>query len=150
MKLDEILSAAGAHKRKTRVGRGEGSGHGKTCGRGTKGAGARAGHRRRWGKEGGQNPILARIPKRGFNNVNFETVYQVVNVGDLGRFDDGARVDVQVLVQCRLVRAGGDPVKVLGGGELGKKLTVVAQAFSASAEKKIIAAGGQVERAAQP
>jgi large subunit ribosomal protein L15 len=148
MKLHEILTSAGAHKRRTRVGRGEGCGLGKTCGRGTKGKGARSGKRRLWGFEGGQNPILARIPKRGFNNYNFTAEYQVVNVGLLGTtFKDGDRVDLASLAAKKLIRPGGEPVKILGGGELTKKLTVVASAFSASAQKKIADAGGTVERA---
>ncbi len=96
--------------------------------------------------EGGQNPILKRIPKRGFNNANFTLVYQVVNVMDLDVFSDGEKVNVESLAAKRLVRPGGGPVKVLGTGEIKKKLTVVAQAFSASAEKKIVEAGGAVER----
>ena len=146
MKLDEILSAAGKYKGRKRVGRGEGSGHGKTSGRGTKGAGARAGAKAMLGYEGGQNPILARIPKRGFNNANFRTTYQVVNVCDLEAFDADARVDVSAMEGRGLVRPGGGPVKVLGKGELSKKLTVIANAFSASGEQKIAAAGGNVER----
>jgi large subunit ribosomal protein L15 len=146
MKLDEILSAAGPHKRSRRLGRGEGSGRGKTSGRGTKGKGARAGVKRLFGFEGGQNPILKRIPKRGFNNANFRVAFQVVNVSDLERFNDGDRVDVTVLADRKLVRPAGGPVKVLGGGSLGKKLTVVADAFSKGAQEKIAAAGGSVER----
>ena len=146
MKLDEILTQAGAHKRKIRRGRGEGSGRGKTSGRGTKGYGARRGANALVGFEGGQNPILARIPKRGFNNKNFRVEYQVVNVGDLQAFDDGQRVDGAALAARRLVRPSGVPVKVLGDGELTKKLTVVAQACSATAQAKITQAGGTFER----
>ena len=146
MKLDEILQAAGRHKRRKRLGRGAGSGRGKTSGRGHKGAGQRAGHKSRFGFEGGQTPALSRIPKRGFNNANFRTTYQVVNVADLDAFADGDRIDLQALVARSLIRCGGDPVKILGGGELKKKLTVVVDAFSAAAEEKILAAGGSVER----
>ena len=137
MNLNEILSTAGAHRRRLRVGRGNGSGVGKTCGRGQKGAGSRAGARRRWGDEGGQNPILKRIPKRGFNNFNFRVEYQVVNLCDLEMFDDGAFVTVEMLAEQKLIRAGKGPVKVLGDGKLTKKLTVAAAAFSATAIEKI-------------
>ena len=145
MKLDEILSAAGRHKRRTRYGRGTGS-KGKTSGRGTKGLGARAGSGHRPGYEGGQNPQLKRIPKRGFSNAPFRKEYQVVNVLSLDRFDDGARVDAAVLAKAGII---GDPkadVKILGNGELTKKLTVVAAKFSASAAEKITKAGGAVEQ----
>ena len=147
MKLDEILSSAGARKARKRVGRGLGSGHGKTCGRGTKGFGARAGHTHRLGYEGGQNPLLSRIPKRGFSNAPFRRTYQVVNVGVLQqRFSDGDRVDAEALRLANLIADAEAPVKVLGGGELTKKLTVVAASFSASAEQKITQAGGTAER----
>ena len=148
MKLDEILQAAGPHKRRKRVGRGLGSGHGKTCGRGTKGYGARSGNKgKRFGYEGGQNPQLARIPQRGFSNAAFRKVYQAVNVGDLERFEAGARVDAQALLQARLISDASGLVKVLARGELGKALTVVAQRFSASAAEKIAKAGGRAEQA---
>ena len=146
MKLDDILSSAGPHKRRRRLGRGEGSGRDKTSGRGTKGKGARAGAKALYGFEGEQNPLLARSPKRGFNNANFRVEYQVVNVADLGVFDDGQRVDLEALAGKKLIRPGGGPVKVLGTGEVGKKLTVVANAFSKSAQAKIASAGGSVER----
>jgi large subunit ribosomal protein L15 len=146
MRLQDILSAAGRYKPRKRVGRGEGSGHGKTSGRGSKGKGARAGSKRLFGYEGGQNPLLARIPKRGFNNANFRRLFQVVNVGDLEAFSAGARVDAAALADRKLIRPGGGPVKILGDGSLGKKLTVAAEAFSKSAQAKIAAAGGKVER----
>jgi large subunit ribosomal protein L15 len=146
MRLNEILSTAGAHKRSRRIGRGEGSGRGKTSGRGTKGAGARPGFSHRYGSEGGQNATIARLPKRGFNNANFRVEYQVVNVWQLEGFADGAVVDVEALAGANLARRGGGPLKVLGGGEMKHKLTVVATAFSASAEKKIVDAGGTVQR----
>lgn len=145
MKLDEILSQAGAHKRRRRLGRGTGSGHGKTAGRGTKGSGARAGWKRRFGNEGGQNPVLARIPKRGFTNAGFRSEFQTVNVSDLDRFDAGSRVDGNVLEQAGLIRNAGEPIKILGGGELTKALTVVANKFTASAAQKIASAGGTAE-----
>jgi len=146
MKLDDILSAGGRRKARKRRGRGRGSGIGKTSGRGHKGAGQRAGRKARYGYEGGQNPVLFRIPKRGFKNAGFRTVFQVVNVADLELFDDGARVDRDALAAAGLIRPGGGPVKVLGDGRVDRKLTVVADAFSASAEKKICEAGGSVER----
>jgi len=145
MRLDDILSAAGKYASRKRIGRGIGSGHGKTSGRGHKGMGARAGSGQRMGYEGGQNPILARIPKRGFSNAMFCRQYQVVNVADLDRFDDGARVDAAILASAGLVDNAEMPVKVLGDGQITKKVTVVARKFSASAKQKIEQAGGSVE-----
>ena len=147
MKVDEILTAAGKHKARKRLGRGIGSGLGKTCGRGHKGMGARAGARRRFGYEGGTNPALARIPKRGFNNANFRKEYQIVNLSDLEAFDNGARLDADALTAARLISDRDKPVKILARGELTKKLTVVASKFSASAARKIAEAGGTVEQA---
>ncbi len=145
MKLDEILSKAGRNKSARRVGRGVR--RGKTCGRGHKGAGQRAGSSSNFGREGGQTPVIARMPKRGFNNANFcRQACQVVNIGDLEVFDDGDRVVLETLAGKCLVRSGGGPVKILGRGELKKKLTVSVQAFSASAEEKILQAGGSVEQ----
>jgi large subunit ribosomal protein L15 len=146
MKLDEILSAAGKRKARKRLGRGDGSGLGKTSGRGHKGYGARSGAKKRLGYEGGQAPYVSRIPKRGFNNKNFRTFYQVVNVATLEeRFDDGATVDAEALVAARLIDNTVEPVKILGNGELKKKLTVKAEKFSASAKEKIEGAGGSIE-----
>lgn len=147
MKLDEVLSTAGKNKRRRRVGRGVGSGRGKTSGRGHKGYGARSGTNSLLGFEGGQNPMLARIPKRGFSNARFRKDYQTVNVALLERFEDGARVDGQALAAARLIQDAAKPVKILGNGELKKKLTVVAAKFSASAAEKITKAGGTVEQA---
>ncbi|MBL7133345.1 MAG: 50S ribosomal protein L15 [Phycisphaerae bacterium] len=147
MKLDEVLSTAGKYKRRKRVGRGVGSGRGKTSGRGHKGYGARSGSRSLLGFEGGQNPMLSRIPKRGFSNVRFRKDYQTVNVALLERFEDGARVDGRALEAARLIQDAAKPVKILGNGELKKKLTVVASKFSASAAEKITKAGGSVEQA---
>ena len=144
MRLDEILSKAGKNKSRKRIGRG--GRRGNTSGRGNKGAGQRAGSKSLFGHEGGQNPALARLPKRGFNNANFRTEYQVVNVSALDVFNDGDQVDVEALAGKGLVRPGGGPVKILGDGEIGKKLTVVADAFSASACERIEAAGGSVQR----
>ena len=146
MKLDDILSAAGKYKARTRVGRGQGSGHGKTSGRGTKGYHSRPGSNRDLGFEGGQNPMLKRIPKRGFNNENFRVEYEVVNLACLQeKFDDGARVDVATLFKARLISGPAALVKILGTGELTKKLTVAAKKFSKSAAEKIAKAGGSVE-----
>lgn len=146
MKLDEILSAAGKNKGRKRLGRGDGSGLGKTSGRGHKGYGARSGAKSRLGYEGGQASYISRIPKRGFNNKNFKTVYQVVNVATLEeRFDDGATIDAEALVAARIIDNVIDPVKILGNGELNKKFTVKADKLSASAKEKIEAAGGSVE-----
>jgi len=145
MKVGEILKEAGRDKRRKRVGRGNGSGHGKTCCRGHKGCGQRAGASRRLGSEGGQNPAVARLPKRGFSNVNFSKDYQIVNVSDLDGFDDDARIDGKVLQEAGLVDDAAKLIKILGNGELKKKLTVVASKFSAGASEKIVAAGGTVE-----
>jgi len=147
MNLSEILHAGGRNRRRRRVGRGPGSGRGKTSGRGHKGYGARAGARRRLNYEGGQNPVLSRIPKRGFSNVEFRKEYQVVNVAALQRFADGDRVDAAALAGARLVADAAEPVKILGHGELTRKLTVVAARFSASAARKIAEAGGSAETA---
>ena len=146
MKLDEILSTAGKHKRRKRVGRGNGSGLGKTSGRGHKGYHSRAGSNKSLGFEGGQNPMLARIPKRGFSNANFRTEFEIVNLADLdAKFEDGARVDAATLLEARLISDATSNIKVLGNGELTKKLTVVANKFSKSAAEKIAKAGGSVE-----
>lgn len=146
MNLDEILSKAGKYKRSRRVGRGTGSGKGKTCGRGHKGYGSRSGAKQRLGYEGGQNPILARFPKRGFSNARFRRTFQLVNVSSLQRFEPGRRVDRQALAEARLIADADRPVKILGDGELTRKLTVVADAFSASAREKIQQAGGTVQQ----
>ena len=146
MKLEEILAAAGPHKKRRRVGRGIGSHRGKTCGRGSKGFGARAGWKAQWGYEGGQNPQISRLPKRGFNNFNFRQNYQIVNVSDLEKlFADGARVDASALAAAKLIDDAAKAVKVLGNGQLTKKLTVVAAKFTASAAAKIQQAGGAAE-----
>ncbi|MFA6134378.1 MAG: 50S ribosomal protein L15 [Phycisphaerae bacterium] len=146
MKLDEILHKAGKYKATKRLGRGKGSGQGKTSGRGHKGMGARAGSGYRYGYEGGQNPVLARIPKRGFTNAGFRKVYQVINLSDLEKFADGSRLDAAALAKARVISDAGVPLKVLGNGSLSKKLTVVANRFSSSAEEKIVKAGGAVEK----
>lgn len=143
MDLSGITKVAGADRRPTRLGRGRGSGHGKTAGRGTKGAGARTGWRTRKLQEGGQMPIFRRVPKRGFSNATFTVRYAVVNVGDLEeRFKANSTVTRESLLDAGLLRDAHLPVKVLGDGEVKKKLTVEAAKFSASAAKKIEAAGG--------
>ena len=146
MKLDEVLSAAGKSKRKRRVGRGIGSGHGKTSGRGHKGYGSRSGSKRRLGYEGGQTPTMSRFPQRGFSNFQFRKEFQIVNVAGLERFDKGSRVDPAAMFEARLISDKDKPVKILGNGELTKKLTVVAAKFSAVAAEKIAKAGGQTEQ----
>jgi len=147
MKLDEIMQQAGRHAARKRIGRGIGSGKGKTSGRGHKGRNSRAGKGQRLGYEGGQTPIIARSPQRGFSNFQFRKPVQIVNVAELERFDDGARVDADSLCQAGLIDDVRVPVKVLGNGELTKKLTVVAAKFSARAAEKIQAAGGSHEQA---
>ena len=148
MKLDEVLSAAGKNKRKRRVGRGTGSGHGKTSGRGQKGFGSRTGSGGKSHYEGGTTPLSRRFPKRGFNNP-FGKRYTVINVGHLEeRFESGAMVTVEGLLEARLISKVGDGVKVLGDGELSKPLTVQAHKFSRSAVQKIEAAGGSVQELA--
>ncbi len=139
--LHRLANTPGARRPKMRVGCGRGSGKGKTCGRGHKGQYARSGHKHKPGFEGGQMRLLRRIPKRGFNRPDKRT-YRLVSVGALNRFEDGADVTPAVLEAAGLVRPGRAGVKVLGEGELKKKLAVTAQAFSAAAREKIAAAGG--------
>ena len=144
MKLHELSPNAGSKSASKRVGRGHGSGWGKTAGKGHKGQKARSGGGVRPGFEGGQTTLARRIPKRGFNNI-FATEYTVVNVSDLERFVDGTVVDTELLKASGLVTKELDGVKVLGNGELTKSLTVKAAAFSASAKEKIEKAGGKAE-----
>lgn len=145
MKLQEILSGAGKGSSRKRIGKG--GRRGGTSGRGHKGAGARAGSKSLFGYEGGQNPTLSRIPKRGFNNANFRTEYQLVKLADLEVFEEGQRVDAAALADRKLIRRGRGPVKVLANGGISKKLTVVANGFSKAAAEKIKAAGGTAIRA---
>jgi large subunit ribosomal protein L15 len=145
--IHEIVAEAPRYRRGLRKGRGESSGHGKTCGRGTKGSGARVGKPIKRGHEGGQTPVYRRLPTRGFSNQNFETNWHVVNVTDLNRFADGATVDVNALIEAGLVADARDGVKILGDGELKKKLTVVAGWYSKSAHAKITHAGGTAQNA---
>lgn len=145
MRLHDLKPRLGAKHRRKRLGQGESSGHGKTSGRGGKGQTARSGSSIRIGFEGGQMPLIRRMPKRGFNNARFTTRYIPVNVGDLNKFDDGARVDETALRTIGLANGRGDGIKILGNGELSKKLTVSVSAFSASAKSKIEAKGGACE-----
>ena len=145
MKLHELSPAAGSAKANWRKGRGPGSGNGKTAGKGHKGQNARSGGGVRPGFEGGQLPLYRKLPKRGFNNSKFAKVYAIVNVDALNVFEDGAVVDLEALLAKKIVRKGLDGLKVLGNGELTKKLTVKAAVFSATAKEKITAAGGQAE-----
>jgi len=138
----EITSIAGKHTRRRRVGRGTGSGHGKTCGRGHKGAGSRAGSTSVSLYEGGQMPLFRRLPKRGFSNYKFAIRCEIVNVCQLERFDDDAVVGVEQLSSAGLIDSIKSKVKILGKGDLTKKLQVTAHKFSKSAEQKITASGG--------
>jgi large subunit ribosomal protein L15 len=144
MELNNLKPKKGARHAKKRVGRGPGSGHGKTAGRGEKGQKSRSGFSRKLGFEGGQMPLHRRLPKRGFTNI-FKKEYAVVNLSDLERFDNGATVDEAALRQAGLVKGQNDGVKVLGNGKLSKKLTVSATKFSATAKQAIEAAGGSVQ-----
>ena len=144
MKLHELSPAYGSTKEVKRKGRGPASGNGKTAGKGHKGQNARSGGGVRIGFEGGQMPITRRLPKRGFNNI-FAKKYATINVSDLEAFDNGAFVSIDELVACGKIRKAQDGLRVLGNGELTKKLTVKAVAFTKSAKEKIEAAGGKVE-----
>jgi large subunit ribosomal protein L15 len=145
MRLHDLKPRPGAKHRRKRLGQGESSGHGKTSGRGGKGQTARSGSSIRIGFEGGQMPLIRRIPKRGFNNARFTQQFVAVNVGELNQFDNGARVDETALRAAGLANGRADGIKILGDGELSKKLTVSAHAFSASARSKIEAQGGACE-----
>ena len=145
MRLHDLKPRPGAKHRRKRLGSGESSGHGRQSGLGGKGQTARSGSSIRIGFEGGQMPLIRRIPKRGFNNARFATRYIAVNVSDLNEFDDGARVDEAALRAAGVANGRADGVKILGDGELGKRLTVSASAFSASAKAKIEAKGGTCE-----
>ena len=143
--LHNLKPAEGATRKRKRVGRGPGSGNGKTAGRGHKGQRSRSGYSRRYGFEGGQMPLVRRIPKRGFTNI-FRVGYQVVNLRDLDRvFADGDTVTPEILADKGLIRGDKKPVKVLAAGELGKKLTVQVHAFSKNAQASIEDAGGSCE-----
>jgi large subunit ribosomal protein L15 len=144
VKLEELKSPPGANKRVKRVGRGTGSGHGKTSTRGHKGQKARSGGGVRPGFEGGQMPLQRRLPKRGFTNI-FKKEYAIVNVRELNSFEDGSEINPEVLLNLGLINSTKDGVKILGDGELEKKLTVRAHKISRQAEEKITARGGRVE-----
>jgi large subunit ribosomal protein L15 len=144
VKLEELKSPCGANKRIKRLGRGIGSGHGKTSGRGHKGQMARSGGGTRLGFEGGQMPLQRRLPKRGFTNI-FKKHYALVNVGDLNIFEDGTEVTIDVLQQAGLINKIGSGVKLLGDGELEKNLIIKVNKFSKQAEEKVVAKGGRVE-----
>jgi large subunit ribosomal protein L15 len=145
MRLHTLKPRPGSKHRRKRLGQGESSGHGKTAGRGGKGQTARSGSSIRVGFEGGQMPLMRRIPKRGFNNARFATNYLPVNVGELNAFENGARVDETALRSLGLANGAACGIKILGTGDLTKKLTVVVSAISASAKTKIEAKGGTVE-----
>ena len=145
MKLHELSPAPGSATPAWGKGRGAGSGNGKTAGKGHKGQNARSGGGVRPGFEGGQIPAYRRLPKRGFDNSKFADKYAIVNISDLEKFNDGDVVTVEALLEKRIVRKAYDGLKVLGNGEITKKLTVQAKIFSASAKEKIEAAGGKVE-----
>ena len=144
MKLHELSPAPGSTREVKRIGRGHGSGNGKTAGKGHKGQKARAGRGMRAGFEGGQMPLMRRLPKRGFNNI-FATRYAEVNVGALNAFEAGSVVDTEALKKAGVIKKAYDGVKVLGNGKVEKAITVQAAAFSKSAKEKIEAAGGKAE-----
>jgi large subunit ribosomal protein L15 len=150
MRLHNLKPRPGAKHRTKRLGQGESSGHGKTSGRGGKGQTARSGSSIRIGFEGGQMPLIRRIPKRGFNNKRHGTRYLPVNLQDLNKFEDGAQVDITSLRSLGLANGPGDGIKILGKGELTRKLSVTAHAFSASAREKIEAKGGSCEIVQKP
>ena len=145
MKLHELSPAEGSTKERFRKGRGAGSGNGKTAGKGHKGQNARSGGGVRPGFEGGQLPLYRKLPKRGFNNFRFGKKYAVINVQSLNKFNDGEVVDAAALLALGIINAVNDGVKILGEGEITKKLTVKAAVFSASAKEKIEAVGGKTE-----
>jgi large subunit ribosomal protein L15 len=144
MNLHTLKPRPGSKHRVKRLGCGESSGHGKTSGKGHKGQKARSGGSIRLGFEGGQMPLIRRLPKRGFNNAAFKTRYAIVNLGDLNLFEDGAAVDEKALLEKGLIRGNFDGVKILGTGELTKKLSVTADKVSSSAKEKIEKAGGSI------
>ena len=144
MKLHELSPVPGSVKDSFRKGRGPGSGNGKTAGKGHKGQNARSGGGVRLGFEGGQLPLYRKLPKRGFKN-RFAVNYAIVNVSDLNKFEDGATVNLDKLMECGIVKKPLDGLKILGNGEITKKLTVEAKVFSATAKEKIEAAGGKTE-----
>ena len=145
MNLSNLQPAEGSTKTRKRIGRGQGSGQGKTAGRGHKGAGSRAGSGGMLAYEGGQMPLFRRVPKRGFNNYDFANRYEIVNISQLDRFDEGSVIDIQALYGAGLVDRKDSKVKVLGDGELTKKLQVSAHKYSKGAQEKILGCGGTAE-----
>ncbi len=145
MNTIENITAGQRHKRAQRKGRGESSGRGKTSGRGNKGSKARVGTYIKRGYEGGQTPIFRRFPKRGFSNENFERRFHIVNLMELERFEDGATVDAAALLEAGLIPDLKQPVKILGEGDFGRKLTIIAGKYSKSAYEKITQAGGAAQ-----
>ncbi len=144
MRLHNLSNVKGAVHRRRRVGCGEGGGHGKTSGRGGKGQTARSGGGIRIGFEGGQMPIFRKLPRRGFNNKNFKTYYETVNVGELARLDESIKeVNREYLAAAGLVRMNSNPLKILGEGEVSRALKITADKFSSSAKAKIEKAGGE-------
>ena len=145
MEQHELRAPAGARHKRKRVGRGDGSGHGTYSGRGCKGQNSRAGGGVRLGFEGGQLPLIKRLPrKRGFTNI-FKTSYSIINVGSLNVFDANAEVNPEALLNAGLIKTLKQPVKILGNGEIDRPLTIKADKFSSTAEQKIVAAGGKIE-----
>lgn len=144
MKLHELKPAEGARHERKRVGRGIGSGHGKTAGKGHKGQKARSGGGVRLGFEGGQTPLFQRLPKRGFTNINRKE-YAIVNLDQLNRFEDGTEVTPELLIETGVVRKEKAGIKILAKGKIEKKLTVKAHKFSSAAKEAIEAAGGSLE-----
>jgi large subunit ribosomal protein L15 len=144
MRLHNLSPRPGAKKRRKRLGSGESSGHGKTSGKGHKGQKARSGGSIRLGFEGGQMPLIRRLPKRGFNNAAFKTRFAIVNLDDLNEFADGTAIDEAMLRKAGLVRGKIDAVKILGRGELTKKVSISGAKFSETAKRKIEAAGGSI------
>ncbi|MGB8352519.1 MAG: 50S ribosomal protein L15 [Chthoniobacteraceae bacterium] len=144
MNLHTLKTRPGSKHRVKRLGCGESSGHGKTSGKGHKGQKARSGGSIRLGFEGGQMPLIRRLPKRGFNNAAFKTRYAIINLDTLNQFDNGASVDEKTLLEAKLIRGNYDGIKILGSGELTKKLTITADKVSATAKEKIEKAGGSI------
>lgn len=145
MKLHNLKPNEGSVKSRKRLGRGPSSGHGKTSGKGHKGQNARSGGGVRLGFEGGQTPLFQRLPKRGFSNAPFKTVYAVINLSDLNKFEDGAVITPELLKEMGLVKQQLDGIKVLGNGTLDKKIHVKAHKFSKTAQAKIEKLGGKAE-----
>ena len=143
MKLDSLTPTVGSRKNRKRIGRGHGSGLGKTSGRGHKGAGQRSGNKKRAWFEGGQMPLARRLPRRGFTNI-FKEKYQIVNLSDISKIGKKSDIDSVVLKENGLIRSSLKPVKILGNGEIDKKVNIVASSFSESAKNKIEKAGGKV------